>query len=95
MNLHEKNNLKCLMMAALGYSAKFIEQETQLTSGQIRYRLKYTDIRLRKFRNGESPLSKTVLEKATTSAQRYVIQQIPSLKEPMRIENTNLEKEQV
>lgn len=66
------DDFRCALMGALGYSAHFIEEETGLSTNQIRYRLGKASIKLRDFRDGRSRVANQVL----TASSELVAKQI-------------------
>ena len=56
-------NRAMIMLANHGISANTIILSTGLTSGQVAYRLHKRHLTLRAYRNGESTLAKTVIER--------------------------------
>jgi len=55
-------NVLCDYLADFGFSANAISKLSKLSTGQISYRLKRSKKKLRDFRNGETEVSKTVID---------------------------------
>ncbi|HLX61047.1 MAG TPA: hypothetical protein VKX17_07170 [Planctomycetota bacterium] len=73
---HGKDFL-CALLGSLGFSTKFIVDRTDLTPGQISYRLRRAGVKRADYRNGESALSTTILGRARPVA-------IPAVKAHLR-----------
>ena len=72
------------ILGALGLSTRAIQNNTDLTAGQILYRLKKIGVKRQDYRNGQSSIAKYVLNKA----KNYTRQQITEMvKEKLEIEN--------
>jgi len=64
IDMKSNENIRCVVLATFGQSAKFISEQTGLSIGQIGYRIyKLTGIKLRDWRNGNSPIFKRVYTK--------------------------------
>jgi len=61
IDLDLRENQLCLYMANRGLSAKCIGRSTGLSTGQIYYRLKRDECKLRDVRNGKTSFAKTVI----------------------------------
>ena len=57
-----KSDYECAYLGALGMSTRYIESKTDLTPGKISYRLKKASLKRMDYRNGTSPVAKTVLK---------------------------------
>lgn len=55
------DELRCAILAGMGFSTKFIMEETGLTQSQIGYRLKKGQIKRRDYRDGQSAVAERVL----------------------------------
>jgi AcrR family transcriptional regulator len=64
------------VLGSLGFSAAHIAEETGLTTGQVYYRLRKLDLRLRDYRNGASPIARRVVRESKTYVQKRVDAQI-------------------
>jgi hypothetical protein len=62
-------DLRCAIMGALGFSSKFIGEQTGLTPCQISYRLKIGNIRRSDYRNGNSHIAQRVIDKVAPTNQ--------------------------
>lgn len=49
------------LLGSLGFSSKYIQRKTGLTTGQITYTLRKANVYRREFRDGESPEAKALL----------------------------------
>lgn len=55
------DELRCAILAGMGFSTRFIIAETGLTACQISYRLRKATIKRADYRNGESAMAERVL----------------------------------
>jgi len=63
----------CEYMGRCGYAYQYIADETGLTKGQVAARLKSGQIKVKDYRNGNSPLAKAIVGKLSAVAkQRYI-----------------------
>ena len=56
-------DLKCMILASLGFSTQYIMAQTGLSAGQIGYRLKKGSLKRAHYRNGESEMAQRVIER--------------------------------
>jgi len=77
VELLKGDDFKCALLGSLGFSTKLIMEHTELSPGQVGYRLRKGGIRRMDYRNGESALATTMLQKARVVA-------IPVVKEHLR-----------
>lgn len=61
------DELRCAILAGMGFSTKLIMEETGLTACQISYRLKMAAIKRADYRNGNSDMAKRMMEHAPSS----------------------------
>lgn len=61
------DELRCCMLAALGFSTQFIMQETGLTACQVAYRLNKGMVKRADYRNGGSAIAQRVMERVIPS----------------------------
>ena len=85
VELLKGDDFKCALLGSLGFSTKLIMQHTDLTPGQVGYRLRKGNIRRTDYRNGESAVASALLNKARVIA-------LPTVKEHLRnvLENQRL-----
>ena len=60
-------DLRCAILGAMGFSTKFIAEQTGLSPCQISYRLHKGSIKRTDYRNGESAMAQRVIELVTPS----------------------------
>ena len=60
-----EEDLKCAILASLGFSTKHIMEVTGLTQCQVTYRLNKAHIKRADHRNGTSDMAKRVVERVT------------------------------
>ena len=77
VELLKGDDFKCALLGSLGFSTKLIMEHTELSPSQVGYRLRKGGIRRMDYRNGESALAATMLQKARVVA-------IPVVKEHLR-----------
>jgi hypothetical protein len=65
------NDWRCLVMIVLGFSYRFISDETGLTTAQIWYRGFLVGIRVGNYRDGAA-FGATTLDEMLEKAERYV-----------------------
>ena len=58
INMLAPHNVLCVVMAELGHSYDFISRRTQLTMGQVAYRIQKAGAQVRLYRNGENRASR-------------------------------------
>lgn len=63
------DELRCAILAGMGFSTKFIMAETGLTACQITYRLHKATIKRADYRNGESAMAERMLGYVPASKQ--------------------------
>lgn len=69
-------DLQCAIMGAMGFSTKFIGEQTGLSPCQISYRLKKGSIKRADYRNGDSAMAQRVIEKMTPPSGRSIREQL-------------------
>lgn len=57
-------DLRCAILAALGFSTKMIVEETGLSPCQVSYRLQKGRIKRKDYRDGTSDMAQRVIERA-------------------------------
>ncbi len=77
VELLKGDDFKCALLGSLGFSTKLIMEHTDLTPGQVGYRLRKGGIRRLDYRNGESAVASAMLQKARVLA-------VPVVKEHLR-----------
>ncbi len=77
VDLLSGSDFKCALLGSLGFSTRLIMQHTDLTPSQIGYRLRKGEIRRSDYRNGESSVAASMLQRARVVA-------VPALKEHLR-----------
>lgn len=70
---NNRDDKKCALLGAMGFSSGFISTKVNLTEGQINYRLGRAEISRREFRNGTSPFAKLFLQHAREIAEPKLI----------------------
>lgn len=63
------DELRCAILAGMGFSTKFIMAETGLSPSQISYRLKKGQIKRADYRNGQSAMAERMLGYVPASKQ--------------------------
>lgn len=63
------DELRCAILAGMGFSTKFIMAETGLTQSQITYRLHKAAIKRADYRNGDSAMAERMLGYVPASKQ--------------------------
>lgn len=63
------DELRCAILAGMGFSTQFIMEETGLTQSQITYRLKKAAIKRADYRNGGSAMAERMLGYIPSSKQ--------------------------
>lgn len=63
------DELRCAILAGMGFSTKFIMEETGLTQSQISYRLNKGQIKRKDYRDGQSAVAERVLGYVPASKQ--------------------------
>jgi hypothetical protein len=58
--ISDKGTFKCLILAGLGFSNKYITKCTNLTTSEISQRVKKAGIKRKFYRDGESEIAKKV-----------------------------------
>lgn len=64
VNWTSDEDLQCAILGALGFSTKYIGEQTGLTNCQITYRLGKGSIKRKDYRNGESDMAQRVIQRA-------------------------------
>ena len=72
VELLKGDDFKCALLGSLGFSTKLIMEHTELSPSQVGYRLRKGGIRRMDYRNGESALASTMLQKARVVAMPVV-----------------------
>ena len=57
----DDNDLFCAFLGEVGWHSKAISERTNLTEGQVNYRLKKADIKRKSYRDGESRTAELVV----------------------------------
>jgi hypothetical protein len=81
------DELRCAMLAGMGFSTKLIVRETGLSPCQVTYRLNKARIKRADYRNGTSYLAHQHMAELTTDAEtirRLLKLRIIKLKMPVR-----------
>lgn len=65
-------DIRCLLLAKLGFSLKAIARECKLTESQVAYRLSRAKISPREYRNGISPVAKDVIGMTQQHTVRFM-----------------------
>ena len=68
VNLLAGDDFKCAIMGSLGFSTNLIMRHTELTTSQVGYRLRKAEIRRTDYRNGDSAVAESMLQKARVIA---------------------------
>ncbi len=68
VNLLAGDDFKCAIMGSLGFSTNLIMRHTELTPSQVGYRLRKAEIRRSDYRNGESAVAESMLQRARVIA---------------------------
>jgi len=55
-------SFKCIRMAHCGFSQRYIASQCALTIGQVSYRLRQMDTKIKRYRNGEGPIAEKVIK---------------------------------
>ena len=63
VNWTSDEDLQCAILASLGFSTRYIMQETGLSACQVSYRLGKGKIKRKDYRDGESDMAKRVVER--------------------------------
>lgn len=63
------DELRCAILAGMGFSTKFIMAETGLTPSQVTYRLHKAAIKRADYRNGDSAMAERMLGYVPASRQ--------------------------
>lgn len=61
-----------ILMASVGFGAKAISAKTGLTEAQIRYRLKLAEIKIKDYRDGNTVLSRKVMQACSDTAREQL-----------------------
>jgi hypothetical protein len=64
-----EDDFQCALYGAMGFSSKFIRQQTGLSFCQIGYRLKKASISRADYRNGKTKVAKLVLRAARATVE--------------------------
>jgi len=64
VNWTSDEDLRCAILAALGFSTKYIMEETGLSACQVSYRLGKGKIKRKDYRDGTSDMAQRVIERA-------------------------------
>lgn len=72
----KKADHEAALLGAMGMSTNFIQSRTNLSSGQVGYRLKKAGIARADFRNGSSPFARLVLSSARDLVDAKLMQQL-------------------
>lgn len=72
VNWTSDEDLKAAIMGAMGFSTKFISEETGLTPCQIGYRLNKASIKRASYRNGQNEMAQRVIERAMPGRSRDI-----------------------
>lgn len=67
---------QCAILGLMGFSTRFIESETKLSSGQVNYRLQRAGVMRRDYRDGESPIAQQTLSSAMHDADRILVSRL-------------------
>lgn len=59
-----ETDIRCVLLARLGFSHKHIIAQTGLNTGQIQYRLTRLGVRINDYRNGHSELAQRITKAA-------------------------------
>ncbi len=81
------DELRCAMLAGMGFSTKLIVRETGLTPCQVSYRLNKGNIKRSDYRNGGSFVAQNMINTATTdprAIRKALGLRIIKLKMPVR-----------
>lgn len=65
-------DFQCIVYGAMGFSARHIGKKLGFSSSQVYYRMKKAHLRIRDYRNGESPLSELMFRRSHKLASRMV-----------------------
>ena len=77
VNLLHGDDFKCALLGSLGFSTRLIMRHTDLTPSQIGYRLRKGEIRRSDYRNGDSSVAESMMQRARSVA-------VPALKQHLR-----------
>lgn len=72
VNWTSDEDLRCAILAGLGFSTQFIMEETGLTASQISYRLKKGQLKRADYRNGESAIAQRVMERVIPASGKAI-----------------------
>lgn len=61
-------DIRCVIMARLGFSYKYIAEQTGLNANQISYRMEQLGIRISDYRNGRTELAQRFVKMAQVDA---------------------------
>lgn len=64
----DDDDLRCAMLAALGFSTKMIVEQTGLTPCQVTYRLTKGHIKRKDYRDGSSEVAHRVIERVVPAS---------------------------
>jgi len=67
-NTANAEDIRCVIMARLGFSYKYIEEQTGLNIGQINYRMAQLGIKLSDYRRGRTELAQRFVAMAQVDA---------------------------
>lgn len=79
----DDDDLRCAMLAALGFSTKMIVEQTGLTPCQVSYRLTKGRIKRKDYRDGTSDIAQRVIDRvvpASGSTTRTMLHLTPQTK---------------
>lgn len=81
----KRKDRECVLLGAMGFSTSYIMSKTNLSMGQVGYRLNKAGIYRAEFRNGSSVFAKAVLSTARevvdTKLEKHLIKKVPNLYE--------------
>lgn len=63
--------------AGLGLSLECIEELTNLSHAQVRYRLRLAKVSPKGYRSGRTPISKFVTQRCRAIAEKIILKQLP------------------
>lgn len=66
----------CEMMGMAGFSYKAMMKTLGLTRTEVKYRLKRIKVRIRDYRDGDSPLARQVISRLDEVAQRKLVENL-------------------
>jgi len=66
-----RQDVECVILARLGFTYKAIGRQTNLTEGQVGYRLKIAGVSSRDYRRGESDLATKIMVIAREDSRAF------------------------